>query len=117
MIGDNVMVIAIVGALYWTTEAVKALINKKKAARYDTGRDTYYTQTDRETMTELSRQMRQLHEWHDKNDSDGMPLWYMPREWAKKQEEVLIAIRQLVTEISLLTAELRRSNGKNNARK
>lgn len=41
-----------------------------------------FSGSDREKLNMLST-------LHDKYDADGLPLWYVPRKWAKVQDSIL----------------------------
>ena len=38
---------------------------------------------------------RELHDMHNKFDSDGTPLWYVPRSWSKVQTEILKTVNTI----------------------
>ena len=40
-----------------------------------------------------SEQLTKLHDLHDIVDSDGVPLWYVPRSWATTQKEIVTELR------------------------
>lgn len=37
---------------------------------------------------EQTQQFASLHDLHARYDSDGVPLWYVPRSWAETQREI-----------------------------
>lgn len=43
------------------------------------------------------RQLKFLHDIHDRFDDDGSPLWYVPRSWAVNQAKII----ELLTTISV----------------
>ncbi len=42
-----------------------------------------------------SEQLKLLYDQHNVKDSDGMPLWYVPRSWAETQKEIVSELRSL----------------------
>ena len=40
-------------------------------------------------------QIDDLHEWHDRVDADGIPLWYVPRSLSKAIEEQIVVLKEL----------------------
>ncbi|UCC71271.1 MAG: hypothetical protein JSV86_12865 [Gemmatimonadota bacterium] len=39
--------------------------------------------------------LAELHQWHDRHDQDGVPLWYLPRRLLESQREIVQEIRRL----------------------
>jgi len=52
-----------------------------------------------ERMTESVEEAKEgvdvLVKQHAQTDTDGMPIWYMPRRWAETQAQVLDILRQI----------------------
>ena len=43
--------------------------------------------------------LRTLHELHDKFDTDGTPIWYVPRSWADTQNNIVKAQRDIAENV------------------
>lgn len=52
-----------------------------------------------------AEQLRMLHELHNIKDTDGVPLWYVPRSWADTQKEIVNELRS-ITETQYKTLSL-----------
>lgn len=44
--------------------------------------------------------LHELHKMHARYDSDGTPLWYVPRSWADTQKEIVNQLR-IVSEVNM----------------
>lgn len=44
----------------------------------------------------MSRQIDSLYVWHDRRDSDGVPLWYVPRSMGSLMSDQIEVLRDLV---------------------
>jgi hypothetical protein len=45
---------------------------------------------DKPTLSDSQDSMLQdLYNWHNKTDSDGIPLWYVPRSFIESQKEIV----------------------------
>lgn len=57
---------------------------------------------------EQSKQLSSLYQWHDRVDSDGVPLWYLPRSFVQHQQQIVDTMRQVVVTQERLTELLSR---------
>lgn len=55
----------------------------------------------REEMTIVSRQVDELHEWHDVTDSEGVKIWYV----RQSLEQAITSLSTAITEMNRLNAE------------
>ncbi len=44
--------------------------------------------------------LHELHKMHTRYDSDGTPMWYVPRSWAETQKEIVNQLRS-VSEVNM----------------
>jgi len=50
-------------------------------------------------LTETTKQVNDLYEWHNKEDSDGVKLWYMRDRHINRQLNELLANAEVTTEM------------------
>jgi len=50
------------------------------------------------------RWLGQLHEWHDRHDADGVPLWFLPRRLMESQGEMLKELRVMNQSLSAMAS-------------
>jgi CCR4-NOT transcriptional regulation complex NOT5 subunit len=66
------------------------------------------TQSVKEEIGSMSRQIAQLHTWHSKEDEDGVKVWYVRRSLERAIEGLTQAVEHLSKNQDLLTALLER---------
>jgi len=65
---------------------------------------TKFTEKDKKYLTDDEHQMlARLDELHSRYDSDGTPLWYVPRSWAETQKEIAETQREVVSKLHNIT--------------
>ena len=51
---------------------------------------------DKPTLSDDQNTMLQdLHNWHNKTDADGIPLWYVPRSFIESQKEIVVVLSEI----------------------
>jgi hypothetical protein len=51
---------------------------------------------DKPTLSDDQNTMLQdLHNWHNKTDADGIPLWYVPRSFIESQKEIVEVLSEI----------------------
>ena len=61
---------------------------------------------DKDYLTpEQNMMLKSLYDLHNHIDTDGVPLWYVPRSWAETQKETVTELR-VVTEIQKKTLDI-----------
>ncbi len=69
-------------------------LNKKENGR-NTGGCHGLTLKEHEALVRLDTA-------HDKHDSDGTPLWYVPRSWIKTQKEISTMLRTMTETLNTI---------------
>ncbi len=80
---DAAIIGAVVAMSMGLVEIIKKLI-EKRSANHTTG----LTQAEHDWL-------RNLHQMHNQFDEDGAPKWYVPRSWARVQEEMLEGLSEM----------------------
>lgn len=72
---------------------IKMLINK-------------FVDKDRDYLTtEQHMMLKSLYDLHNHIDTDGVPLWYVPRSWATTQRDIVSELR-ILSEIQKKTLDI-----------
>jgi len=100
---------------------IKALTEMLKAAKSKNGNGSKTPEAPqvckdiKEMTIETLDKVKGLHSMHNKTDSDGLPVWYMPRsmvkaqqEIAKTQEQTTIHLKSLADSVKELCEKQRR---------
>jgi len=57
-------------------------------------------------QSELLRSVKDTVEWtkdiHNKFDTDGAPIWYVPRSWSETQKEIVEMLREISNKLQRL---------------
>jgi len=99
--------ITLLGVLYVTitggTEILKATVTKITTPKDDG--ETPRRKTDEEIIHKIT----DLHDWHNKEDEDGVKLWYLPN-WLRRMFEEMhkvqseqVAVMQKISETQTVT--------------
>lgn len=63
---------------------------------YDKVRTIEENINDLPTLTEEEHGfLEDLHSWHNKTDSDGLPLWFVPRSFTETQQEIVNILHEI----------------------
>ena len=73
----------------------KPVMGLSSVEKVQLGKIEARTKIHSEHIAMIKKQTDDLHVWHDKQDEDGRPLWYVPRTFHESQEKVLEALRDI----------------------
>ena len=104
---EPVTTAAIVAICMGLLELVKYLVGLV------TNKDKSYGLTfdEKESLKNVETQIRDLHIMHDVRDSDGTPLWYVPRSWVTTQKDILETVEKVAHSQEVLGISMERMVG------
>lgn len=74
---------------------IKFLVNKIKKEEDAIARESLSRKVDR-----IAKDTASMLDMHSRYDSDGTPLWYVPRSWSETQKEIVDQLR-IITETNM----------------
>jgi len=78
---DPLVVTALLGVVIALSEFIKYLIEKFKQ-KHESEIERGFNDKDR-------KMLEKLYETHAVLDSDGLPMWYVPRGWGEEQKAII----------------------------
>jgi len=88
---------ALVAGVLALSEATKALAGRLLANR-----------NGRVLSAREHEMLQRLHDMHDRVDTDGTPLWYVPRSWSETQARIVDVCQQIDQSQRLIVETLQR---------
>lgn len=96
-----ILVFTFIGAI-WTTISCASWVRQKlrppEESQSFSGRDALMLEElylhmlrkkDLGSPERMRKRIHDLHDWHKKEDSEGIKLWYAPRTWGEKIDKIL----------------------------
>jgi len=77
--------LAVIAALYALVECIKYLTQKRSNGDSPSS-------VKQEEILEL---VRKTFDMHDVKDNNGLPLWYIPRDWADTQKDIATLVQKV----------------------
>lgn len=80
--GDYAMFGGMCGVAYGLVEVVKIYARRRNGNKNP-------------GHAKMASQIDDLYNMHDQRDTNGVPIWYVPRSWARTQEKMLECLREI----------------------
>lgn len=96
---ENAALVAVIGITMAIIQGgiglVKFLINKYSHKETDDKANATFKK-----LVKIEDLTVKLHEMHNRYDSDGTPIWYVPRSWADTQKDIVDHLHS-ITEMNM----------------
>jgi len=97
-------------ALLILSEVIKKLIDHFIGKKEEKKETVIYPicEKNRDMLTNMSNKVDKLYEMHDRVDSDGTPLWYIPRSFSNTQKDIVKLQHDMIEKMAVITRLLDR---------
>ena len=84
---NECLLASLIGVIMALIELVKYQIGVKREVKPPAEKD----------RQDIVKKIEDLHTWHNAKDSDGYPLWYVPRSFVDSQKEIACKLHEIST--------------------